>query len=70
MEGGTLNERLPTKKQMPESTAKFYFMQLALAVQYCQEKGIAHRDLKPENILLSSRDDHAILKVMNDEVTL
>ena len=63
MEGGTLTERLPNKKQMLESKVKFYFLQLALAVQYCHKEGLAHRDLKPDNILLSSRSDEAILKV-------
>lgn len=69
MGGGDLHSRIK-KKHLRESTAKFYFIQLLLAVEYCHKRGIVHRDLKPENILLSNYEDDAILKVKNLQLTL
>lgn len=63
MSGGDLHSRIKKKSQLRESTAKYYFIQLLLAIEYCHKQGIVHRDLKPENILLSSTDDDAVLKV-------
>ncbi len=63
--GGDLQQSIRTnKKQLSEFTAKFFFTQLVLAVQYFHDLGIVHRDLKPENVLLSSDTDNAILKVI------
>ena len=63
MEGGDLLDRLRKEKQLPEATAKYYFLQIALGVEYFHKQGIAHRDLKPENILLSNNKEDAIVKV-------
>lgn len=65
MNGGDLQKRIKSVTQIKESTGKYYFFQLLLAVQYLHKQGIVHRDLKPENILMSSQDDNAILKVHN-----
>lgn len=65
MGGGDLQQSIRLhKKQLNEFTAKFFFTQLVMAVQYFHDLGIVHRDLKPENVLLSSDTEDAILKVI------
>lgn len=63
MEGGELFERVVTKTRLKESTAKLYFYQMLLAVQYLHENGVSHRDLKPENVLLSSNAEDCCVKI-------
>nr|XP_045600913.1 serine/threonine-protein kinase Chk2-like isoform X2 [Procambarus clarkii] len=62
-EGGELFDRLTTTGRLPEATAKFYFFQLALAVQYLHAKNITHRDIKPENILLATDEENTRIKL-------
>ena len=40
---------------MPEKTAKFYFCEILLAIEYLHENNILYRDLKPENIVLDAQ---------------
>ncbi|XP_053558051.1 serine/threonine-protein kinase Chk2 [Bombina bombina] len=65
MEGGDLFDRVITCTRLKESTAKLYFYQMLLAVQYLHENGIIHRDLKPENVLLSSTSEECCIKIMD-----
>ena len=37
-----------------ESTAKFYIIELILAIEFLHENNVIYRDLKPENILMNS----------------
>ena len=41
---------------LPESTVKYYFIQILDGLAHCHSKGICHRDLKLENILLDKND--------------
>ncbi|CAH2295275.1 serine threonine- kinase Chk2 [Pelobates cultripes] len=63
MEGGELFDRVVTSVRLKESTAKLYFYQMLLAVQYLHENGVIHRDLKPENVLLSSTNEECCIKI-------
>ncbi|XP_062890815.1 testis-specific serine/threonine-protein kinase 3-like [Mobula hypostoma] len=51
-EGGDILEHIRREGPLPESLAKTLFRQLAQAIRYCHDCGIAHRDLKCENTLL------------------
>ena len=54
--GGELKKIMHNKKNKPlvEDHARFYVMQIVLALGFLHSKMVAHRDLKPENILLCS----------------
>ncbi|XP_029475202.1 serine/threonine-protein kinase Chk2 isoform X3 [Rhinatrema bivittatum] len=62
MEGGELFAKVEASTRLKEATAKLYFYQMLLAVQYLHENGITHRDLKPENVLLSSFNENCLIK--------
>lgn len=40
-------------KRFPEATAKFFIVQVAIALGHLHSKSILYRDLKPENILFN-----------------
>eukprot|EP01117_Protostelium_nocturnum_P013865 TRINITY_DN5217_c1_g1_i3.p1 TRINITY_DN5217_c1_g1~~TRINITY_DN5217_c1_g1_i3.p1 ORF type:complete len:653 (+),score=336.08 TRINITY_DN5217_c1_g1_i3:150-2108(+) len=54
--GGDLFEMIAGKTHYSEKESKVLFGQLASAVGYLHDQGIAHRDLKPENILMSNEN--------------
>lgn len=51
MEGGTLLETIETRGSLTEQEASLVIRDIAKALNFLHQKGIAHRDLKPENIL-------------------
>ncbi|CAL6066383.1 Kinase [Hexamita inflata] len=53
--GGNMLEMLQ-QQRCPLSQTRRFFIQSALAMEYCHKHAIAHRDIKAENILLS--EDH------------
>ena len=52
MRGGELYRHLKNQRKFPEERAKFYAMQVALALGHLHERNVIYRDLKLENILL------------------
>lgn len=54
MEEGTLFTHLKKTKTLTEEEAAVKLQQVAEAITYLHEKGIAHRDIKPENIVMSN----------------
>lgn len=53
MPGGELFRFLRARMYFGEDTAKFYSMQIILAIDYLHRLNIIYRDIKPENILIS-----------------
>lgn len=58
--GGELFYHLQRDKRFPETRARFYAGEIALALGHLHSVGIVYRDLKPENILIAA-DGHIIL---------
>ena len=58
--GGDLYHKLKSDKFFNEDLVRFYSAQIAIAIQYLHDLGIAYRDLKLENILL---DENGYIKL-------
>ena len=43
---------LKKHKRISEKDAKFYIVNICLAIGFCHENNIIHRDIRPENILM------------------
>mmetsp|Transcript_27333 Transcript_27333/g.50383 ORF Transcript_27333/g.50383 Transcript_27333/m.50383 type:complete len:553 (+) Transcript_27333:214-1872(+) len=69
--GGELFDRIIEKTQSDEGhfselDAANLVRSIMNAIAYCHDqKGIVHRDLKPENFLFSSRDEDAVIKIID-----
>lgn len=61
-EGQSLKEILKAKGRFDEATGRIVVRQLAEALDYCHNRGIAHLDVKSENVLL---DEHHRLKLID-----
>lgn len=48
-------EHTVDKRPFSESRVRFYFAQLALALDFIHEKRVIHRDIKPDNILMDAQ---------------
>ena len=57
---GDLGTQLAREKKFPEAKARFYLIEVLLALQELHSHGIIFRDLKPENVVLDS-EGHARL---------
>ncbi|XP_068481576.1 CDPK-related kinase 6-like isoform X1 [Phaseolus vulgaris] len=65
-EGGELLDRILDRGgRYPEDDAKAILVQILDVVAFCHLQGVVHRDLKPENFLFVSKDDDAVMKVID-----
>jgi serine/threonine protein kinase len=70
--GGELYYHLARQGRFDENTARFYFAEILLGLEYLHARNIVHRDLKVENILLDEEGhvrltDFGVSKVVKDE---
>ncbi|OQR76848.1 MAP kinase-interacting serine/threonine-protein kinase 1-like [Tropilaelaps mercedesae] len=63
MNGGPLLSHIQQRVHFTEREASEIVGQLASALAFLHQKGIAHRDLKPENILCASSDSVSPVKI-------
>ncbi|XP_059490819.1 microtubule-associated serine/threonine-protein kinase 3 isoform X3 [Neocloeon triangulifer] len=54
VEGGDCATLLKNIGALPPDTARLYFAETVLAVEYLHSYGIVHRDLKPDNLLITA----------------
>ena len=74
LQGGDLFFHLHEKKYtvFPENKARFYIMELVIALDFLHKNNMIYRDLKPENILLDSQGhikltDFGLSKIFENE---
>ncbi|KAJ8040752.1 MAP kinase-interacting serine/threonine-protein kinase 1 [Holothuria leucospilota] len=63
MEGGALLHHIEQRKNFTEQEASIVVRDIAGALSFLHNKGIAHRDLKPENILCVNTDRISPVKI-------
>jgi len=63
MEGGTLLNNIESRGHLSEYEASLVVKEIASALDFLHNKGIAHRDLKPENILCQKIGDVVPIKI-------
>ncbi|CAK1554330.1 unnamed protein product [Leptosia nina] len=62
--GGDLSKYILRYGRVPEKQVLYFLQQLASALKFLREKGVAHMDLKPHNLLLHKGPDRKyVLKV-------
>ncbi|KAG5036070.1 hypothetical protein JHK87_010980 [Glycine soja] len=65
-EGGELLDRILDRGgRYPEDDAKAILVQILDVVAFCHLQGVVHRDLKPENFLFVSKEEDAVMKVID-----
>ena len=70
MQGGELFFHLHKEKRFSNEKAKFYLIEIILAIEYLHKNKMIYRDLKPENILLDKTGhikltDFGLSKILN-----
>lgn len=60
---GNLFQYVKCQRRLDERTARVFFQQIVLAVEYCHRKGVVNRDIKLDNILLQEAGAIPIIKL-------
>eukprot|EP00112_Aurelia_sp_Birch-Aquarium-sp1_P013765 Seg2936.2 transcript_id=Seg2936.2/GoldUCD/mRNA.D3Y31 product="MAP kinase-interacting serine/threonine-protein kinase 2" protein_id=Seg2936.2/GoldUCD/D3Y31 len=63
MDGGPLLSHIQRKECFTEREASLVIKEIATALKFLHDKGIAHRDLKPENILCQYKNQITPVKI-------
>lgn len=63
MQGGTLLANIERRGHLSEREAVVVVQQIAKALNFLHQKGIAHRDLKPDNILCERTDEVVPIRI-------
>eukprot|EP01017_Pseudomicrothorax_dubius_P036462 TRINITY_DN5222_c0_g1_i6.p1 TRINITY_DN5222_c0_g1~~TRINITY_DN5222_c0_g1_i6.p1 ORF type:complete len:383 (-),score=64.43 TRINITY_DN5222_c0_g1_i6:718-1866(-) len=61
MRGGELLQHLAQSRRFDEERARFYAVEMILAIEYLHTLGVVYRDLKPENVLLDEEGHIGII---------
>ncbi|KAJ3123245.1 hypothetical protein HK098_002083 [Nowakowskiella sp. JEL0407] len=63
-DNGTLMDININKTETPftEDTARYFFRQIILGIEYLHDHNIVHRDIKPDNLLI---DENNVLKIVD-----
>ena len=72
LKGGELYKHFLKKRRFQEEEAKFYSIQIAMAIGHLHKQNILHRDLKLENIMINGDGyvkviDFGLAKIINDD---
>eukprot|EP00210_Caulerpa_lentillifera_P003319 g3169.t1 len=61
--GGNLADFITKRNGINQNSARWFFQQLIIAVDYCHRKGVIDRDIKLKNVLVDSNDEYPLLKM-------
>eukprot|EP00210_Caulerpa_lentillifera_P003323 g3172.t2 len=61
--GGKLNNFIAKRNGIDLTTARWFFQQLIIAVDYCHRMRVIDRDIKLENVLVDCDDKYPMLKI-------
>eukprot|EP00210_Caulerpa_lentillifera_P003324 g3173.t1 len=61
--GGNLTNFITTRNGINQNSARWFFQQLIVAVDYCHRKSVIDRDIKLENVLVDCDDEYPMLKI-------
>lgn len=72
MQGSDMYYHIHKEKQFSEEKAKFYAIEMILAIEFLQENNMLYRDLKPENIMIYKNGhikltDFGLIKILEKE---